>query len=253
MANINQKFDSVQSYAIKDLGDYLRYIESLNQEGLLLFRGQRDDWPLLPKLGRKSVTLGEKRNTPNLDKKEISLAQEFKKRATPFFDKQPNCDLELLSIAQHHGLPTRLIDWSTNPLVALWFVVRKGKGGKRRKDYGVVWVYQAEKDHIIKDPEEINFPFNVDRTVVYFPIHISTRIIAQSSVFTVHKYISLNDWFYQFDRNRDGDIKLFKIKVYTDFFDSIRKNLDRYGFNEATMFPDLNGIATYLEWKLNLS
>ena len=253
MANISKKFDSYKSTAVQSISGYLNYIEKLKHDGLTLFRGHQDDWPLLPKLGRNRIKLGTKRNTPKIDEKERELVQEFKRRSAAHINTQPNNSWELLAIAQHHGLPTRLLDWTTNPLVALWFVVRKGKGVRRKKDYGVVWLYQAEKENIITETDGSNTPFNIDKTIVYIPSHISPRITAQGSVFTAHKYISLHDWFYRFESNRREKVKLHKIKLYTDFFEEIGISLDLYGINEASMFPDLDGIASYIEWKSNLT
>ena len=252
MADI-RKFDSYKTTTVQSISDYLNYIEKLKHDGLTLFRGHRDDWPLLPKLGRKRIKLGTKRNTPKLDEKEKELIQEFKRRSAAHINTQANNYWELLAIAQHHGLPTRLLDWTTNPLVALWFVVRNGKGVGRKKDYGVVWLYEAEKENIITETVGSNTPFNIEKTMVYIPSHISPRITAQGSVFTVHKYITLHDWFYRFENNRRETVKLHEIKLYADFFEELVVNLDRYGINEASMFPDLDGIARYIEWKSNLT
>jgi hypothetical protein len=81
MANISNKFDSYKSTAVQSISGYLNYIEKLEHDGLTLFRGHRDDWPLLPKLGRNRIKLGTKRNTPKLDEKEKELVQEFKRRS----------------------------------------------------------------------------------------------------------------------------------------------------------------------------
>lgn len=253
MSNLSKKVDSYKSKAIKSITDYLGYIEKLEHDGLTLFRGHRDDWPLLPKLGRSRIKVGTVRNTPNLDEKERELIRDFKRRSAAHINTQPDNYWELLAIAQHHGLPARLLDWTTNPLVALWFVVRKGKGARRTKDYGVVWLYEAEKENIIVETEGSITPFNIDKTMVYIPSHLSPRITAQGSVFTVHKYISLHDWFYKVESNRREKVKLHKIKLYTDLFEEIRITLDLYGINEASMFPDLDGIASYIEWKSDLT
>lgn len=241
--------DSYTTKAILGISEYLEYIEGLVHPGTTLFRGQQDDHPLLPKLGRNRVKLGSMSSTKSIDDKEQLIVDEFRKRSVSYLDKPSTNDWELLAIAQHHGLPTRLLDWSTNPLVALWFTVKGGKGHDRKKEYGVVWAYEVGEGDVVDDSDISLSPFSLGRTKVYSPSHISPRITAQHSVFTVHKYISLHDWFYQFESNAREKVKLHKIKVYADYFGDIRKALDIYGINESSMFPDLDGLSKYIEWK----
>jgi len=246
---MKKTIDSYKSKAVSNIFEFLSYVKEIENDGLTLLRGQRDDWPLLPKLGRKRIRLGTNRATPKLDEKEKNIIDEFRKKSTSFLDKPPNNDWELLAIAQHHGLPTRLLDWTTNPLVALWFVVRNGAGTRRKSNYGIVWIYESKKEDIVNDAEGDSSPFFLNRTMIYIPSHLSSRITVQSSIFTVHKYIGLHDWFYKFESNLREKVKLHKIKVPLDYFEDFRTNLDIYGINEATMFPDLDGLAKYIEWK----
>jgi len=82
----------------------------------ICYRGhERDDWQLLPKLCRHRTTL----DVALLRQDERDIIAEFKSR----FDLRDWTVAEVMAYAQHHGAPTRLLDWSNNPLIGLWFAV----------------------------------------------------------------------------------------------------------------------------------
>lgn len=84
------------------------------------FRGQsKSSWRLEPSLARSPTWLS----------KEAALIKRFRQNATAMIQARPADDWEWLFLMQHHGLPTRLLDWSENPLVALYFAT-----GEHRED-----------------------------------------------------------------------------------------------------------------------
>lgn len=228
------EIDSLSKY-IKTVEQIKIKSEKIGNKADLLFRGQREDYSLKPKLARL-ILKGD------IIKIEKLMLEEFRRTCVPFSDYPPSDNWDLLSLAQHHGLPTRLLDWTFNALVALWFAVNQEPNGNKK---GIVWVLNAEVDDF-RGIEEQEDPLSNKVTKIFRPKVVSKRISAQSSVFTVHK-INEGGKIIQFNSHRLFKKKLLKIVIPSQSFSHIRKSLSIMGINHSTIFPDINGLCQHLQ------
>jgi hypothetical protein len=94
------------------------------------FRGQAvAKWKLQPSIMRH----------PHSSDDEVVLLKKFKQNAVPLIDVVPTGEAEWLFLMQHHSVPTRLLDWTESPLVALYFAVAEAKDARHRKKDAALW------------------------------------------------------------------------------------------------------------------
>ena len=207
---------------------------------LILYRGQSVDKPLLPRIGREDYFPTDINNKENL------LMEEFERLVYPYF----NSDIlknkwDCLALAQHHTLPTRLLDWTQNPLAALWFAFEEPK--ETDAPSRVVWAFSFKENEIVNTAG--GYPNSIGRTKAFRPKHITRTITAQSGWFTVHALTKTSKQFVRLERNKAYKGRLTKFIFNNSLRRVILDRLDQMGINNATLFPDAYGISRYLQWK----
>jgi hypothetical protein len=156
--------------------DFLEFASD-RADGTWIFRGHGDaSWDLHPKIGRPDICgLAGYRATD-----EQNLFDDFKQEA-PRFERGLNfTTFDWLALAQHHGLSTRLLDWTTNPLVAAWFAVDEARDADGR-----VHMIRSPKHEILSVPD----PFGASitsPTLARVPA-VAARVTLQQGLFSIHR------------------------------------------------------------------
>ncbi|AMU09063.1 FRG domain-containing protein [Burkholderia cenocepacia] len=217
-----------------------------------LFRGQEvESWRLVPSIGRAPYQMRLRPGT------EQRMLDEFKQRAVPHVESTVELtNADWLAIAQHHAMPTRLLDWSGSALSALWFAVRKPAVEKPCENRsceseegrgvwpGAIWMLPVTLGDLISS-EESKDPLGLGQTRLFKPRHVSRRIAAQDGWFTVHrgKQSGLDTKYFALDTNPEFRDRLRYIRIPGEKFGIIRGQLQRAGINRGMLFPDLDGVA----------
>jgi len=239
------KVDSkIKEYRIANLTDYIDLIEKIENEAsnkTILFRGQSKNFDLLPSIARRN----QKADTTE---KEIEILEEFKRRSRLKIEKELIDDWDWLIFAQHFGLKTRLLDWSSNPLVGIWFSCNNNTDWD--KD-GVIYIFIVEKKHLL-DRNKDKSPFERNSTKVYKPHLNNERIIAQSGWFTAHGFSTSSHMFVRLNKNKYLRSHIRKVVVPSKIKEEITNKLSILGINHEKLFPDIEGICKQLNLEYQL-
>lgn len=224
---------------LKSLDHYLKIIEPLRLKkyDYLLFRGQSDDDSLLPGIARKC-------QDETILKKEKEMLDHLKRVAFLKLNGQSD-DWEILIIAQHNKMLTRLLDWSSNPLVALWFAIEKEY--KYNQD-SYVYILSSDSSMAISKHDGLN-PFSLNEIKIVKPTLNNKRIIAQFGWFTIHNYSDENNKFVALEEHPVVSKKLTKIVIPSALKTDLLNQLTLMGVNAKSIFPDLEGYCRHINWK----
>lgn len=150
-------------------------------------------------------------------------------------DVEQHSPVHMLAHLQHHGAKTILIDYSLNPLVALWFACLADKSSAEECD-GAVHCFTREYKKVIQVDDDISLEALFQNNEAFYefsPPFLNRRIISQQAVFV----------FRADGKNDKGDH--IRVSIPSDNKNEILKNLKTLGIAKKTLFPDFYG---FLEW-----
>ena len=251
---------------IKSLDQFASLIESLNsnKKDVFFYRGcGNHKYELLPSLYRHK----EKKTIQEVIKLEQKILDRFKHRSIPYLS-QPvlnEADWQYLFLMQHYGVPTRLLDWSENPYIALFFALTLADYNYNKKKYksdASFWILNAtqwNKKVIDKDTYdgEILTHSNIllkgyspmiaceqlnKNPVAIYGEYNSQRIVAQRGAFTIFGS-DLSPMEKVKRKEKFPNDILSKYLIKKDFIPELLNSLLVIGFTDSVIFPDLEGLS----------
>lgn len=255
---------------ISCVSDYLNCInEVYNSREIekIWYRGQSKlnaNYKLLPSIYRNSI----------IGNFEYDLYQRFKAKGVPFLKYKPETDWDWLFLMQHYGVPTRLLDWSEDALIALAFTVEQRTSDDAYLEDACVWLldpfelnkqFNAFKDYkFIPNIEEERIKehfgikprhlltgssmYNMKHPIAVIGSMNSDRIIAQKGVFTLFPQPS--DDLKALEETPNNELFLKKIIINKASINNIKNELIRFGITENSLYPSLDSIAKEIEREL---
>lgn len=202
-----------------------------------IFRGQLYDWPLIPKSFREEKLQQLEVSSAVRSLRFIQATRKFNsfcKRAEIQNPAFPQSISDRMSIAQHFGVPTPLLDWSQNIFAAVFFAIRDVFADPKFEDSLQVFVYHVIDERLFLPglPDDSDLA-DFGRSAFIKPYPIDRRIERQRGVFTYHPHLS------------HCPPKVPTKRYVLDFL-MIQKLIDLmegFGFTEDYFFPDYAGIA----------
>jgi len=239
---------------IASLADFLAAISnSVTGNDRFWFRGHHDvTFSLTPSALRYSEFSDRT--------KALTLMADFKRIAAIKLQRPPasNQELEWALIAQHHGLPTRLLDWTESATTALYFACL------RDTEDGIAFILNpvdlnrltdSKRPRVLDpqhDSELIASYLTMDGRnrpsgrlpVAINPVWNSERLMMQKGVFTLHGH--------RFSLDNGGVPSLVGIPILREVKRQLRSELERIGVDEMTLFPELEHSCIHLKRRAGL-
>ena len=228
---------------ISDLFKIILEFKSFFSAQQIYYRGQKngrkEGWDLLPSFYR------ERKQNPKIpfytDKKEeINAIYKFVEKNYDYFKEIDFSDLiSIINILQHYGFPTRVLDVTQNPLVALYFALEQVENDD--ENHPVIYLLYAEKvnaAYMVNNELHDFYNENIeDKKRLYSPIlvngsYLSDRIRSQKGDFIL--------FYDETDIAKIPSFSVEEIAIEKSKVDNLKEELELIGISESTIYPSLS-------------
>lgn len=229
---------------IGSVSGYLAAVRELTADSeLVLFRGQPNRRrALLPPIARHNRPV-----STAVERQMLAMFQqygEFSAKGTAAGGEQV-CDWHLLSQAQQFGMKTRLLAWSHNPLIALWFACQRGAAEP--------YVYLLRADGL-DDVDFATDPLAISQTRVFSPASARPEATAQRSWYSIHPALATQAHpeaaqgagFVPLEQELHGRDRLLELPLLPAMKSKLLTDLATFGITERTVYPGLDGLCQHL-------
>lgn len=250
----------IEERTASTLSEFTQLIEEFTRDftRTLWFRGhQKSSYRLIPNIFRTALDIDD------ILKREESMMTSFKQRSIPYITQKTDDELQLMFLMQHYGAPTRLLDWTENPYIGLYFAVErvisqieedsavyildpndwnylatKGVGQRERK------IFSIYDNKIQRYTLEIARQGTQSILAIYGAFN-NSRIISQRGAFSIFgsEKASMEQ---QFD-DKGGTEEIIKVLIPKEVAPDLRRALLAIGITESVVYPDLGGLCSEIK------
>lgn len=235
---------------IDGLGAIVRVVQGIRsyKDQVLWFRGQRSfSWDLYASINR-GYSRDDEKNFTNRFRARAAI----RRSTTPKYEEHA----EWLSLMQHYGLPTRLMDWSRSPLIATYFAISNTVEDRSETfESAALWVLDPFTLNECEGFQRLTLPVNAisvlpmvrpafassseepQKVMAVMAAEADVRMFVQQGCFTIHSAQS------PLNKHCDADKFLWKIEIPADLVQEVSDQLRTAGFRRGDLFPDLDNLA----------